>query len=88
MSKFRKPTMLEEVTAWRELAWEINLHRTITMDQAKIVECLKRMDSYVASHSDSNGTKRDPEVHQQVWGAFWTHIAQTPDVGQRKRNED
>jgi hypothetical protein len=84
-TKFRKPTKDEEIAAWRALAWEINLHRTLTMDHRKVVACLERMDSYVASHRDGNGSIPDPEVNQNVWGAFWTHIANKPEDGLKKR---
>jgi hypothetical protein len=85
MSKYRKPTKDEEIGAWRALAWEINLHRTITMDGSKVASCLVRMDVYVASHHDGNGTIPDPEVNQNVWGAFWEQIAQTPEYGLKKK---
>lgn len=85
MSKYRKPTKDEEIAAWRALAWEINLHRTMTGDKAAINACLARMDSYVSSHRDGNGTIPDPEVNQNVWSAFWEKIAGSPEVGLKKR---
>lgn len=85
MSKYRKPTKDEELAAWRALAFEINLHRTLTMDNAKINACLARMDAYVSSHRTGNGSIPDPEVNQNVWGAFWEKIAATPEVGLKKR---
>jgi hypothetical protein len=87
MLKFRKPTLLEEVAAWRALAWEMNLHRTITLNHAQVDLCLRRVDAYVTSHSDANGTRSDPEVNQNVWSAFWLHIANDPTAGQRKRDD-
>lgn len=81
MTKFRKPTKDEELTAWRELAFDVNFHRVISGDTRKVDAIMQRLDRYVESHDTGNGTKANPEVHQQVWGAFWTHVANDPMRG-------
>lgn len=74
MSKFRKPTKDEEINAWRKLAWDLSFHRTVSMNKPEVEAILKRTDAYVEAHNTSNGLKADPEVNQNVWEAFWTHI--------------
>lgn len=86
MSSYRKPTKDEELGAWRAIAWDLNFHRTISGDKSKVEGILKRTDAYVAAHGVSNGLKHNPEVvHQNVWGAFWTHIAGNAEQGLKKR---
>lgn len=79
--KYRKPTLKEEVAAWRALAWEVNLHRTITMNHDAVVKCLQRMDAYVGAHSSANGERPDNEIQQNVNEAFWKHIAKDETQG-------
>jgi hypothetical protein len=79
--RYRKPTPKEEIAAWRALAWQINLHRTITMNEAAVIDCLKRMDAWVASHSTANGERKDSEVQQNVNEAFWKYIAKDETQG-------
>lgn len=71
----RKPTLEEEVLAWRHLAWEIDLHRKITMDHDRVVACLDRLSAWVGAHSDHNGERPESEVLKNVHEAFWKHIA-------------
>ena len=71
----RKPTPEEEVLAWRHLAWELDMHRSITMDERKVIEVLNRISSWVAAHSDANGERPIDEVDKNVSIAFWTKIA-------------
>ena len=83
--RYRKPTKDEEIAAWRALAWETNLHRTITMDHTKVVSCLKRMDAYVGAHASANGERSERDINRNVQEAFWVHIAQKPEDGLLKR---
>lgn len=87
MAKFRKPTKDEELVAWRDLAFSLNFQRTITGNKPAVEAILQRIDRYVESHDTGNGTKANPEVHQQVWGAFWTHIAVDEPRGLKPREE-
>lgn len=72
----RKPTLEEEVLAWRHLAWHIDMHRTITMNEKKVIEALNRITDWVAAHSDANGERPEAEVDKNVSAAFWSKIAQ------------
>jgi hypothetical protein len=76
----REPTLEEEVKAWRDLAWHIDLHRHITMNQPAIIAALDRMSSWVKAHSDHNGERPQEEVQANVATAFWTKIAQAEPV--------
>lgn len=76
----RKPTPEEEVLAWRHLAWELDMHRSITMDEKRVIEVLNRISSWVASHSDANGERPEEEVDLNVATAFWTKIAKATPV--------
>lgn len=71
----RKPTAEEEILAWRHLAWHIDLHRTVTMDNLQVVDALQRISSWVAAHSDANGERPEVEVDANIATAFWTKIA-------------
>lgn len=82
---YRKPTLQEQADAWKHLAFEINLHRTITMNHGAVVECLKRIDSWVESHGTANGERSDKDVDANVNRAFWEKIAKTPEVGLKAR---
>jgi len=71
----RKPTQDEELQAWRSLAWRINLHRTVTMNQDEVLDCLKCIDIWVQAHADGNGERSEADVTKNVTSAFWVHIA-------------
>ena len=73
---YRKPTHKEQALAWHDLAFQINLHRTITMDQKAAQSVLNRMDAYVSAHA---GLDHDANVR----AAFWEQIAQDPEVGKK-----
>jgi hypothetical protein len=70
---YREPTLREQVDAWQALAWEINLHRTITLNNTAVTKCLERIDDFVNAHG-----ARDKAV---VIATFWEEIAQKPEVG-------
>jgi hypothetical protein len=76
---YREPTLREQVDAWQALAWEINLHRTITLNNTAVFKCLERIDDFVNSHN-----ARDKAV---VIATFWEEIAQKPEVGQTSSPE-
>lgn len=71
----RKPTKEEQIKAWEHLAWQINLHRMITMDEGGVISCLKRIDAWVGAHADANGERPEKEVDANVNAAFWNKIA-------------
>ena len=90
---YRKPLLQEQVDAWNRYAFELNLHRTITMNHERIMECLKRLDSYVGAHSDANGERPEKEVQGNIAEAFWRFIAQAepatlPPRGRPKKIRD
>lgn len=72
----RQPTPEEEVTAWRRLAWHIDLHRKITMNEPEVISSLNRMSAWVAAHSDANGERPEYDVQKNINEAFWTKIAE------------
>jgi hypothetical protein len=55
------------------------------MSQEGVVDCLKRIDSFVGAHSDHNGERPDIEVQRNVNHAFWTRIAQSEPPALPKR---
>jgi len=75
MSEVRKPTLEEEVLAWRHLAWKIDLERTLRMDEKAVIAILNRISAWVAAHSDMNGERPEEEVDANIATAFWTQIA-------------
>ena len=80
---YRKPTDKEVVKAFNDLAFELNLHRTITMNHGAVVKCLERVDRYVQAHADGNGERTDDRIQQNINRAFWEHLAQDPVAGQK-----
>lgn len=82
---YRKPTLQEQADAWKDLAFEINLHRTITMNHNAVVECLKRIDAWVGSHGTGNGERSDKDIDANITRAFWEKIAKNPEAGQKAR---
>jgi hypothetical protein len=90
---YRQPTKDEELAAWHRLAFQLNLHRTITLDNSKIVECLTRIDSWVAAHGDANGERSEAAIKANVARAFWKFIAvmepePAPKRGRKPKNGD
>lgn len=85
----RKATKDEQLVAWERLAYEINLHRTITMQHDAVISCLKRIDGWVAAHGDANGERSQTEVNANVNEAFWKYIAakQPPVKVMKQRKE-
>jgi hypothetical protein len=81
MTVYRKPTKDEQLKGWADLAFEMNLHRTITMNQGAVVRCLERIDSWVQAHSDQNGERDDKRIQQNIAAAFWTRIARDATPG-------
>lgn len=72
----RKPNPDEELKAFKDLLWHVDLHRRITMDHAAVVAALDRMSAWVSAHSDGNGERSEEEVEANVVEAFWKYIAQ------------
>lgn len=72
----RKPTLEEELDGWQKLAWNIDMHRKITLSEQGVISGLNRMSAWVSAHSDHNGERPESEVQQNVNDAFWKHIAQ------------
>ena len=81
---YRKPTKDEQLDAWKHLAFQLNLHRTITMNNTAVVDCLRRIDAWVDAHSTSNGYLSDKQVQERVNRAFWEHIVKNPQAGLKK----
>lgn len=78
---FRKPTQAEQLDAWKHLAFEMNLHRTITMNNGAVVKCLERIDAWVGAHSDRNGEKSEKDIELSIRWAFWNFICKNPVAG-------
>jgi len=85
--KYRKPTQQEQLDAWKHLAFEINLHRTVTMNHGAVIECLKRIDSWVSAHGSGNGEKSDKQVEVNVATAFWEHICKNSEAGLKEQKK-
>lgn len=85
----RKPTKDEEIQAWHRLAWQLNLHRCITMNHEGVLECLKNIDSWVNAHADANGERPHSEVQRNITNAFWKNIArmEPPAVEKKVRKK-
>lgn len=83
----RKPTKDEEIQAWQRLAWHMDMHRKITMNEREVIAGLNRMSAWVGAHSDHNGERPESEIQKNVNEAFWKHIAQKspPDLPKRGR---
>ena len=81
----RKPNPAEYADAWTALAFKINLYRTITMSHEGVLECLKRIDSFVIAHSSHNGERSFKEIEDNVNEAFWKQIAGYEPVPLPKR---
>ena len=81
MSKYRKATPVEQLDAWKHLAFEMNLHRTLTMNEAAVKACLARIDNWVNAHGTHNGERSEKEVQRNVNDAFWEHICKNPQAG-------
>lgn len=83
----RKPTKDEEIQAWHRLAWHMDMHRKVTMNEKEVIACLNRMSSWVGAHSDHNGERPESEIQKNVNEAFWKHIAQKapPELPKRGR---
>lgn len=81
--EYRKAMPKEYEDAMQRLLFQINLHRSITMNQDRVVECLQRIDAYVAAHADGNGERSDAEVQRNINAAFWTHIVNDHTQGRR-----
>lgn len=84
MAEYRKPTKDEQLDAWKHLAFKMNLHRTLTGNNAMVVDCLARIDRWVEAHATHNGERSEKAVQQNVNAAFWEHIVQNPSVGLKK----
>lgn len=79
---YRLPTKDEQIRAWEKLMFEMNMHRTITTNEAQLEVCLKRVDSFVNAHGKGlKGELTVDEIRKNVVQAFWENIAQTPAVG-------
>lgn len=84
MSKYRKATTTDQLDAWKNLAFELNLHRTITMNEEGVRTCLARIDKWVQSHSTHNGERSEKQVQANVNEAFWQHICRDHRSGLKK----
>jgi hypothetical protein len=85
MSQYRKATPVEQLDAWKHLAFELNLHRTITMDNGSVKACLARIDTWVNAHATGNGERPEKEVQQNVNAAFWENICKNPSAGLKSK---
>lgn len=76
VGKFRLPTLQEELFAFKQTVWDLNLHRTVTMNEKEIFKILVRYDHWVGAHSAHNGERSDAAIAANVNNAFWEHIVQ------------
>ena len=81
---YRKPTDKEKAQAFHDLAFKINFHRTITMNNSAVLDCLRCIDLYVDAHN-ANGERDEKVVQAKVNQAFWVHIAQNSEIGKKAK---
>ena len=76
---YRLPTKDEQIKAWEMLAFDINLHRAITLNPTELEACLSRVDKFVAAHTPGALTLLD--IRRNVIQAFWEQVARDPKPG-------
>ena len=74
---YRKPNKQEQLDAWKQLAFEINLYRTVNTDPQGVQECLRRIDRWVNAHQERPGV----DAEANVITAFWEQICKNPAAG-------
>lgn len=60
----------ERLEAMEAFFWRLNLHRTLTMRDDKILLMLGMVDAWVNAHSDYNGELSEKEIKQNVQKAY------------------
>jgi hypothetical protein len=84
MTNFRKPTPTEELAALKKLLFDWHFHRTFTSDAGKAGMNVRRLDTWIQSHTKSP-TEATADRDQRICTAFWEHVAQAPEVGRAGR---
>ena len=60
----------ERLETMEQFFWRLQLHRTLTMREDKVLAMLKMVDSWVEAHSNKNGERSDKEIKQNVAKAY------------------
>lgn len=85
LGEYRRPTLIEELAAFHMLAWDLNFHRTISMNNAAINSILARIDSWVSAHGSHNGEHSQQDIDTQVVTSFWEKLSKEPAIGKKPR---
>jgi hypothetical protein len=85
LGEYRRPTLVEELAAFHMLAWDLNFHRTISMNNTAIINILTRIDSWVGAHGAHNGERSERDIDRQVVTAFWENLAKDANTGKKPR---
>jgi hypothetical protein len=70
-AKVKHPTLKEKVAVYEDLLHTIQLHAAVTMDNAKVMECINRICTWSYAHRQGNGELSDQQQQQLIDRAFW-----------------
>lgn len=60
----------ERLKVLENFFWRLNLHRSLTMREDKVLEMLKMSDMWVNAHSDNNGERSSADIKKNIDAAY------------------
>jgi hypothetical protein len=66
------PLMKEKVATYERLLHDLHFHRSVTMNNAAVVELLNRISTWSQAHYRGNGELDERQLQAGIDEAFWT----------------
>ena len=82
--EYKTPSVNDQLKAFKQIFFDLNFARYVTMNEQSVLELLHRIDSYVNYHSTSHAEVSEEEHQQNINAGFWKFIINDETKGLRE----